>query len=52
MVWDKGPGASTVVVGTVVYSVGVAVVNLISLATGTFRSLLASDGTDVSSVIA
>lgn len=48
----NGPGATTVVVGTVVYPGGASVVLIIPFATGTFRLVKASDGTDVTSVIA
>ncbi len=51
-VCKNGPGVTTVVVGTVVYSVGVTVVNIISFATGTFAKLGNPNGADVSPLIA
>lgn len=46
-----GTKATTVVVGTVVYSRGATVLTIIAFATGAFTNLM-SDGTDVPSVTA
>ncbi len=46
-----GTCATTVVVGTVVYSFGATVVSIIAFATGAFTKSI-SEGTDVSSVTA
>lgn len=48
---ENGPGATTLTVGTVVYSGGASVVNIAPLATGALAGLLPG-GSDVSPVMA